>query len=108
MCLCAERVAGRLKLQKRHMYTSDGKRLTSKEVHTDYSEQEPWSACFRLATVDTHFWDEQVRHPAAAWEAAHPRGAPLAPDGKVASLHLPGVSAYDRIAGRDASQLRKA
>ena len=45
--------------------------------HADYSQQKPWSVCFRLAA------------PAAAWEAAGSRGAPLALDEKVASLHLP-------------------
>ena len=43
------------------------KRLAGKDVPTDNSEQKPWSACFRLAAADTAFWDEQVRHPAAAW-----------------------------------------
>ena len=66
------------------------KRLSGKDVLTDYSVQKPWSACFRLAAADTAFWDEQVRHPAAAWVAAGSRGAPLAPDEKVAALHLPG------------------
>ena len=63
------------------------KRLSGKDVLTDYSEQKPWSACFRLAAADTAFWDEQVRHPAAAWVAAGSRGAPYE---KVAALHLPG------------------
>ena len=66
------------------------KRLAGKDVPTDYSEQKLWSACFRLAAADTAFWDEQVRHPAAAWVAACSRGAPLAPEEKVAALHLPG------------------
>ena len=31
------------------------KRWASTEVSTDYSEQKPWSACFRIAAFDTHF-----------------------------------------------------
>ena len=69
------------------------KRLAGKDVPTDYSEQKPRSACFRLAAADTAFWDEQVRHPAAAWVAAGSRGTPLAPDVKVAALHLGGQPA---------------
>ena len=46
------------------------KRSADKDVPTDYSEQKPWSACFGLAAADTAFWDEQVRHRAAAWVAA--------------------------------------
>ena len=65
------------------------KLLASKEVSTDYSEQKPWSACLRIAASHTHFFNEQVRHP-PAWEAAGSRGAPLAPDEKVATLHLLG------------------
>ena len=39
-------------------------------AHLDWNAERPWSCCFRLAALDTAFWDAQVRHPAAAWMAS--------------------------------------
>lgn len=58
-------------------------------VPADFSTT-PWAACFRLAAQDDKFWDEQVRHPAAAWVAGGSRGAVLAPDEASAAAFLPG------------------
>ena len=71
----------------------EDKKLAGEPVPADYTTAKPWSTCFRMAAADTSFWDEQVRHPAAAWVAAGSRGAPLAPEEKLASAHLPGGSA---------------
>ena len=56
----------------------------------DWDPTRPWNVCFRLAASDDKFWDEQVRHPAAAWVAAGARGVPLTPDERLAATHLPG------------------
>jgi hypothetical protein len=56
----------------------------------DFSAAAPWSCVLRLAAAHTAFWDEQVRHPGAAWMAAGGRGAPTAPEEEVARSHIPG------------------
>ena len=56
----------------------------------DWSREKPWTVCFRTLALDSEFWDEQVRHPAAAWLASGGRGAAMAPAGEqVAMSHLP-------------------
>ena len=67
--------------------------MNGKRVPDDWSQSNPWSACFRLVAEDDRFWNEQVRHPAAAWTASGGRGAPLAPSEAVAQCHLPGGAA---------------
>eukprot|EP00435_Cladocopium_sp_Y103_P058389 s307_g20.t1 len=56
----------------------------------DWSEENPWTTCFRMLVVDEEYWNEQVRHPAAAWTASGSRGAPLAPADQIALAHVPG------------------
>ena len=46
-------------------------------VPADFSEDKPWSVCFRLLSQDETFW-KQVRHPATAWLAAGGKGVPMA------------------------------
>ena len=43
-----------------------------------------------MAEVDDKFWDDQVRHPAAAWVAAGARGVPMTPEERMATTHSPG------------------
>ena len=64
--------------------------LNGKPTPDDWTASQPWSACFRLLASDEKFWNEQVRHPAAAWTASGSRGAPIAPADAIAQAHLPG------------------
>eukprot|EP00435_Cladocopium_sp_Y103_P014598 s616_g3.t1 len=59
-------------------------------VPPDWTEASPWTTCFRLLALDEEFWNEQVRHPAAAWLASGSRGAPMAPAEQVALSHIAG------------------
>jgi len=76
----------------------------------DWSEAAPWSAVFRHAAEDVKFWDDNVRHPAAAWMAAGGRGAPIAPDEKLAEVLKPGgaASVVAPVEGPAASTKRAA
>ena len=57
---------------------------------SDWDATAPWTCCLRCASSDTVFWDEQVRHPAAAWMAAGGRGIPKAPEEEFAAAAIPG------------------
>lgn len=46
-----------------------------------------------MVATDERFWNEQVRHPAAAWMASGAHGAPKPPAEALASAHLPGLAA---------------
>ena len=59
----------------------------------EFSEAEPWTACFRALALDERFWNEQVRHPAAAWLASGAHGSPKPPAETIAMAHLPGPPA---------------
>ena len=63
-----------------------------KEMPEDFSEQSPWTTCLRLLSQDDAYWDEQVRHPAAAWMASGAKGVPMAAAEQVAMAHHPGVA----------------
>ena len=56
----------------------------------DFLQNEPWTACFRLLSLDDDYWSEQVCHPAAAWVANGAKGALLAPAEQIAMSHFPG------------------
>ena len=56
----------------------------------EFSEEEPWTACFRALALDETFWNEQVRHPAAAWLASGSHGSPRPPAEAMALAHHPG------------------
>ncbi len=58
-----------------------------------FSEDRLWGEVFRRAARDAEFWDRQVRRPAASWVAKGARGAPLALEEKLASVHIPGGAA---------------
>ena len=74
------------KLRRRFMMDEDANRT----VPTDWSRDKPWTSCFRALSLDNEYWDEQVRHPAAAWLASGGRGVALAPAEQGALSHLPG------------------
>lgn len=57
---------------------------------SDWDPERPWTTVFRLASEDSHYWDEQVRHPAAPWVASGARGPLQAPEEEIASRSLPG------------------
>ena len=59
----------------------------------EYTEAEPWTACFRALALDERFWNEQVRHPAAAWLASGAHGSPKPPAETIAMAHIPGPPA---------------
>ena len=54
------------KLRRRFLVDEDGGR----SVPGDWSKDKPWPACFRALSLENEYWDEQVRHPAAAWLAS--------------------------------------
>ena len=56
----------------------------------EFTEEEPWTACFRALALDERFWNEQVRHPAAAWLASGAHGSPRPPAETIAMAHRPG------------------
>ena len=58
----------------------------------DFQEASPWTTCFRLLAQEDAYWDEQVRHPAAAWMASGGRGVPMAAAEQVATAHHPGIA----------------
>lgn len=59
----------------------------------EYSEGAPWTACFRLVALEERFWNEQVRHPVAAWLASGGHGSPKPLAEAFAVAHLPGLAA---------------
>ena len=59
----------------------------------EFTEDEPWTACFRALALDERFWNEQVRHPAAAWLASGGHGSPKPPAETIAMAHIPGPPA---------------
>jgi hypothetical protein len=61
-----------------------------RQVPADWNKDKPWTSCFRALSLDNEYWDEQVRHPAAAWLVSGGRGVALAPAEQVALSHLPG------------------
>ena len=72
----------------------------------EFTEEEPWTACFRALALDERFWNEQVRHPAAAWLASGAHGSPKPPAKAIAMAHLPGPPA-ERVDDEDRSDRRK-
>jgi hypothetical protein len=74
------------KIRRKLVVEEDCKRM----VPVDWNREKPWTACFQVLALDNEYWDEQVRHPAAAWLASGGRGAALAPAEQVAMTHLPG------------------
>ena len=75
------------KTRRRFLMEEDAGRA----VPSDWNRDKPWTSCFRALSLDNEYWDEQVRHPAAAWLASGGRGVALAPAEQVAFSHLPGV-----------------
>ena len=67
--------------------------LAGNPTPAGYTAAQPWSAVIRRSAKDERFWDEQVRHPAAAWVARGARGVQLAPEERIAQTHLPGGQA---------------
>ena len=63
-----------------------------KAVPSDFTEDRPWSVCFRLLAQDEGFWNEQVRHPATSWLASGGKGIPMASSEALATAHFPGLS----------------
>ena len=61
-----------------------------RSVPADWNRDKPWTTCFRFLSLDDEFWNEQVRHPAAAWLASGGRGAALAPAEQISLTHVPG------------------
>ena len=88
------------------------------DVTTDYSEQEPWFTCFKLAAADTVFGDEAGLSPSAGVGGGGLRGASSAPDEQAAALQLLGGqpapepqvegSRADRRKQREATKQRRA
>ena len=78
------------------------RRLAADTVRTgscrqpDWSASAPWTAVLFEAALDNDFWDEHVRHPAAAWMAAGGRGTPLAAEERMARDHMAGISGTTR------------
>eukprot|EP00435_Cladocopium_sp_Y103_P066414 s1794_g28.t1 len=72
---------------RRKLLVDAKKNLTMPE---DWDENNPWTTCFRMLVADESYWNEQVRHPAAAWTASGCRGSPLAPADQIAMAHVPG------------------
>ena len=56
----------------------------------DWNKDKPWTTAFRTLALDEEFWNEQVRHPAAAWLASGGRGAARAPAEQISITHIPG------------------
>ena len=74
------------KLRRRFVVDEAGGR----QVPSDWDKDRPWTCCFKALALDNEYWDEQVRHPAAAWLVSGGRGVALAPSEQVALSHLPG------------------
>ena len=72
----------------------------------EYSEADPWTACFRALALDDRFWNEQVRRPAAAWLASGAHGSPKPPAEAIAMAHHPGPPA-ERVDDDDRSDRRR-
>ena len=51
---------------------------------------EPWSLVLQAVAGDDKFWDDQVRHPAAAWVAAGAKGVPTTPEERMDTTHILG------------------
>eukprot|EP00435_Cladocopium_sp_Y103_P039450 s818_g10.t1 len=65
-------------------------KATGKIMPDDWTEDNPWNACFRALSQDDDYWNEQVRYPAAAWMASGGKGVPMAPAEQAAMVHAPG------------------
>ena len=78
------------------------KRLAGKDVPSDYSEQKPWSACFRLAAADTASGTSRL--------AIQRRrgGAPFSLDEKVVALLCRAVSRRSSLRWRGSAGPTKA
>ena len=74
------------KIRRKMMIEED----SGRPVPSDWSKDKPWTTCFRTLALDDEFWNEQVRHPAAAWLASGGRGAALAPAEQISVTHIPG------------------
>ena len=72
---------------RRRMVSDQSKGTT---MPADWDADNPWTCCFRALVDDSKYWDEQVRHPAAAWMASGARGSPAPPADQIAMAHAPG------------------
>ena len=72
----------------------------------EFTEDEPWTACFGALALDETFWKKQVRHPPAAWLASGAHGAPKPPAEAMAMAHHPGPPA-DSGDGDERSERRR-
>lgn len=79
--------AERLEKIRRRLAVEDD---AGRAVPPDWNKDKPWTTCFRTLALDDEFWNEQVRHPAAAWLASGGRGAALAPAEQISLTHVPG------------------
>ena len=61
-----------------------------KSMPSDWNAGNPWTTCYKLLSADDEFWNEQVRHPAAAWVAAGCKGQLIATSEQVAITHMAG------------------
>ena len=61
----------------RRRFTID--EANGKPLPPDWRAEAPWTTCFRELSQDDEFWNEQVRHPAAAWVASGGKGQLLPP-----------------------------
>ena len=60
------------KLEKiRRRFLSD--ELSGKNTPADWSRDAPWTCCFKTLALEERYWNEEVRHPAAAWRGL-PKG----------------------------------
>ena len=81
--------AERLERIRRKMIIDES---NGKTMPADWNEAAPWTTCFKLLAQDDEFWNDQVRHPAAAWVAAGCKGSLIAPAEQVAMTHMAGGS----------------
>ena len=86
----AEDKARAEKLDKIRRRLQQDKRM-GKGMAPDWTAENPWNFCLGMLALDDEYWNEQVRHPAAAWTASGSRGAPMAPAEQAALAHVPGA-----------------
>ena len=87
----AEDTARAEKLDKiRRRFQQDNR--AGRTLPSDWLEDSPWNAWFRALAADQEYWNEQVRHPAAAWMVSGGKGVAMAPAEQAALAHTPGGS----------------
>eukprot|EP00435_Cladocopium_sp_Y103_P054001 s826_g17.t1 len=80
--------AERLERVRRQIVLDKG---NGKTIPADFTEEKPWSTCFRLVAQDEICWNEQVRHPATSWLASGSKGTPMATAESMTMAHFPGL-----------------